>query len=98
MRLTELNPKWIAVGHAPAHIIFAVRFDCPHCRVQRLAVMFTPFIDPSGWLPKIGGEWTTKELKWNRTGDTFENLTLTPSINTEWVGHWHGFIENGEIK
>ena len=40
---------------------------------------------------------------WARTGDTFETLTLAPSI---WVkggackpdgSGWHGFVTNGEI-
>lgn len=98
MKLVELNPKWIGVGHEPDMIIFGLRFDCPHCRIQRLAIMFTPFIDPNGWLPKIGGEWATDGLRWNRIGDSFDVITLTPSINTEWAGHWHGFIEKGEVR
>ncbi len=35
---------------------------------------------------------------WQRTGDTFETLTLSPSINCEASGHWHGFITDGEIR
>ena len=97
MKLTNLNPKWIGAGDK-GEIIFGLRFDCPHCLVQRLAVIFTPFIDPKGWLPKIGGEFYNDRPKWNRIGDSFENITLRPSINTEFSGHWHGFIENGEIK
>ncbi len=37
---------------------------------------------------------------WKRgSGDTFETLTLTPSIdaNVDIAGHWHGFITNGEV-
>jgi hypothetical protein len=30
-------------------------------------------------------------------GDTFETLSLFPSINVEDEGHWHGFISNGEV-
>lgn len=37
-------------------------------------------------------------LAWTRTGDTFENLSLSPSLNAERAGHWHGFITNGEIR
>ena len=97
MTLVELNPKWIGCGTSPDVIIFGLRFDCPHCKVQRLAIMFTPFIDPKGWMAKIGPEWEVG-TKWQRIGDSFETITLKPSINTEWAGHWHGFIENGEIK
>lgn len=32
-----------------------------------------------------------------RTGDTFETLTLSPSVGFGSIGHWHGHIINGEI-
>ncbi len=32
---------------------------------------------------------------WDITGDSFENLTLSPSVHA--VGHWHGFITNGMV-
>jgi len=39
--------------------------------------------------------------QWRRTGDTFETLTLTPSIQRHRVGEggcdWHGFVTNGEV-
>lgn len=39
--------------------------------------------------------------QWQRTGDTFETLTLTPSIQRHRVGDggcdWHGFVTNGEV-
>ncbi len=37
---------------------------------------------------------------WQRTGETFDTLTLTPSIHSrkEKGGcGWHGFITNGEV-
>jgi hypothetical protein len=38
---------------------------------------------------------------WVISGDqdmhTFENVTLTPSIDASAFGCWHGFITNGEI-
>lgn len=39
---------------------------------------------------------------WQRTGDTFETLTLQPSILVPGSGgpgdcNWHGFITNGEV-
>jgi hypothetical protein len=33
---------------------------------------------------------------WQRTGDTFENLTLSPSLDFSARGEWHGSITNGE--
>lgn len=34
---------------------------------------------------------------WQRTGDTFETLTLSPSINCDGWKHWHGHVSNGAI-
>lgn len=39
----------------------------------------------------------TPAPRWNATGNGFDNLTLSPSINVE-NEHWHGWIQNGEIK
>lgn len=37
-------------------------------------------------------------IHWLRTGDTFEALTLSPSIDASGAGHWHGWVQNGEIR
>lgn len=34
---------------------------------------------------------------WERTGDTFDTLTLKPSIQRVGGCAWHGFITNGEV-
>ena len=34
---------------------------------------------------------------WQRTGETFEDMTLSPSIDASNSGHWHGHITNGAI-
>lgn len=34
---------------------------------------------------------------WGRTGETFETLTLSPSIDASASGHWHGFVTGGQI-
>lgn len=110
MKLTDLDPRWavdadIVIGgvvrHYEGRTGMAVSFECPHCvrreqetgskEVCRLAVWFANPID--GLLP-------TDDAKtlWRRTGDTFETLTLSPSIDASSDGHWHGFIANGEIR
>jgi hypothetical protein len=43
---------------------------------------------------KIAPVGSSHVWQWNGEKD-FEKLTLTPSINA--VGHWHGFITNGEV-
>ncbi len=34
---------------------------------------------------------------WKRTGETFETLTLSPSVDASASGHWHGHITDGEV-
>lgn len=104
MRLTELDPRWFTFAH-PADgvdIRIGLTFLCPHCRVQRLGVAFTPAIDPAGMIPKFGIQ--LEKMAWQRQGDTFDTLTITPSIDAShaatmgFEGHWHGYITSGEIQ
>jgi hypothetical protein len=95
MRLIDLNPRWTG----SSEIKEGLTFDCPHCRTQRLGLLFKNPIDPNGWLAK-GVTRHHDKNEWDRVGETFETLTLTPSINTTNFGfdsHWHGFIKDGEI-
>lgn len=107
MKLTELKPRW--TGYASndkrdEQIINGLTFLCPHCGLQtgqRLGVLFHPPIDEGGWLAK-GVTIFHGAVEWTRTGDTFETLTLSPSINTmqnrmDFANHWHGFFTNGEV-
>lgn len=98
MRLSDLAPKWLTFLNLGDGVDFrlGLTFLCPHCKVQRIGVMFDPPIDPAGWLAK-GILWQKPSLFWNRTGDTFDTLTLTPSIDVSQFGHWHGSIVNGEV-
>jgi hypothetical protein len=34
---------------------------------------------------------------WARTGETFETLTVSPSVNAAPAGHFHGWVINGEV-
>jgi hypothetical protein len=76
-------------------------FRCPHCE-RRLAVWFEnpvdggPSIDPA----------THRGPLWKRSGDDFDLLTLTPTIDAkerdpetrEIVAvHWHGYIDRGML-
>jgi hypothetical protein len=70
---------------------------------QRLGVAFANPVDggvPEHLIPHHDGAGHliyAAAPEWNRTGDTFEVLTLTPSVNAE-PDHWHGFITNGEAR
>lgn len=88
MRLEELAPAWL--GTLDGRSGTGVSFDCPCCRARRLHVMFAEPLD--GGAPVRG-----HGPLWQRTGDTFETLTLTPSIDASSDGHWHGFITAGLV-
>lgn len=99
MKLTELNPRWTSFTDPSSGIRSGITFDCPHCQTQRLGVVFSNPIDPQGWLEK-GITKPTVECEWERSGESFETLTLSPSLDNSRIdagGHWHGFIKNGEI-
>ena len=69
-------------------------FDCP-CGCGNWNAI--PFSNPIDGGPPEAGEHPT----WKRTGDTIENLTLSPSIlrRKDWGGcGWHGFVENGKVR
>ena len=82
---------------------------CPHCKTQRIGFLFKPFIDPDNYAWKVA--WAipgapdpnTGEVKaiqfWDRiSGEDFETLTISPSVDVSVEGHWHGHIQAGEIK
>lgn len=73
----------------------ALTFECPCClgtpRATRLGVWFANPIDGQ---PPTDDESTL----WQRSGETFETLTLTPSIDASKHGHWHGYITNGDAS
>lgn len=100
MKLTDLDPHWFVTseGHAAGRTGMGVTFDCP-CKPgcpTRLGVWFSNPIDGG---PPAPPECSPKP-RWQRTGSTFETLTLTPSIDASGGAepHWHGFITNGEIR
>lgn len=107
MRLNDLEPKWITLQgwSSPKPFYVGVSFFCPHCsptasdhgplRRRRLAVMFHPPIDPAGAQAEYGFDLPDQGHR-RVTGETFETLTLAPSVNFNSIGHWHGTIKAGE--
>lgn len=72
-RLVDCNPNFVEAGGKDT----AIRFDCPEGHVDCIHVIpFTPTLD--------GGDgraaWGSGGSMWSRTGDTFETLSLSPSI------------------
>jgi hypothetical protein len=101
MRLVDLNPQWVGYGGegitqdgqpVPRREKVGVEFDCPcgaggeyhRCYVQ----IANP---PDGQGP------LDDNSKWTMSGDSFENLTLIPSIQRMDGCRWHGFVTNGVI-
>ncbi len=92
MKLIDLNPDW--VSHEGRHGE-GLACDCPCGCDSRLWVPFANPIDGLPKSPEISG--------WQRTGETFETLTLSPSIWRKKPGSpdgcgWHGFLTNGEFR
>jgi hypothetical protein len=101
MKLTDLDPRYYVNGIHPHPV--GITFDCPCCkgsaRAVRLAIAlhldgtnFDP--DPSNPQQFAAGEtiWTIA------AGDSFSDISVTPSVDASKNGHWHGFITGGEIK
>jgi hypothetical protein len=105
VKLTELDPRWIVLRDGGD--VVGITFRCPHCPAGErgyttfLGLMFTTTIDRDG-LDIEEQDWPNYMLRhpddkfWRRSGTTFEDLTLSPSIDASSVGHWHGHITNGE--
>jgi hypothetical protein len=106
MKLSELDPRWFTQRESPD--LIGVTFDCPCCGPDgkatslgtkyrpRLGVLFVEEIDRDGLPNDV--HWTVAGKKWHRTGETFDTLTLSPSIDCSAFGHWHGHVTNGEVK
>lgn len=102
MRLADLDPRFYTVGQ-DSDDRHGITFDCPHCvgkeNGSRLAIalhMDGTNFDPD---PDNPQQFAANETVWTITGgDSFENLSLSPSVDASKAGHWHGFITNGEVR
>lgn len=95
-----------AHGHlvpAPERTGIGLSFDCPcpSCAAQREGDSYRDFhlrISVSFENPLDGGPPLRGDRPlWTRTGDTFETITLKPSILVRDRCGWHGFVRNGEV-
>ena len=104
MRLTALNPHWIGAGGAgitdsltgkpvPQREGVMLGFDCPCGSEQCVGLYLRNPVD--GGPPVDRGN----AASWQRTGDSFETLTLEPSIQRADPNgcRCHFFIRNGQI-
>lgn len=77
-RLVDCDPRWISGRYTgqPGDAVRGVHFDCPECHAGcSHAIPFTPALDGT-----TSNGWQQNGAIWQRTGDTFETLTLSPSI------------------
>lgn len=104
MKLTDLDPAFLGAGGegvydkdgnpAPRREGVGILLNCPCGNNDENHKLYVPFANPLDGGPSLYGE-----RGWQREGDTFEKLTLSPSIlrrDPDGCG-WHGFIRNGEI-
>lgn len=103
MKLTELKPRWVI--DAEGRHGMGLSLLCPLCQSERLVVWFKNPLDGG---PPI----QSKDYLWDREGETFETLSLKPSVDAStpgaipctnkayepqfWESHWHGYVTNGE--
>jgi hypothetical protein len=110
MKLIDLAPRWVGAGGegitqadgspAPERHGVGITFICPcgtHPRdgeydTDRCCIIFENPLDGGGRF-----DATTPGHYWTRVGETFETLSLTPSIQRVGGCGWHGFITNGEM-
>jgi hypothetical protein len=102
MKLIELEPRWVNAGGdgirdaagqpVPARQGIGLTFTCPCCQWRH----YVPFANPLDG----GPAHDPSRPVWDREGETFDRLTLRPSIlsSKEKGGcGWHGYITGGEV-
>jgi hypothetical protein len=99
VKLADLNPVFFSCGGAgitvaatgepvPLREGVGIIFDCPCGCGELIGLSFRVGLD--------GQPFESGHPSWERTGDTFETLTLRPSVLRTAGCRWHGFITNGE--
>lgn len=81
--LTELNPKWISLDNEIIGLHFTCPIDGDDCPSVRLAVYWK---HPKG-------------INWQKQGETFENITISPSLDATKSGcKFHGWVKHGWVE
>ncbi len=92
IKLTELNPKWVNWRGKERG---GIGFQCPLHRdgdCKDNAMIGNRIVIPFKEAEQNG---------WDKTGDSFDNITLSPSImpmNENGTPHWHGWIRKGMVE
>lgn len=97
MRLIELDPRWYSTSGDVHH---GMTFNCPHCPTSGSRLAIALHVDDTNFDPDPANpqQFAAGEAIWTIIGgDSFENLSLSPSVDASAHGHWHGYITNGYI-
>jgi hypothetical protein len=114
VKLADLHPRWFAeAGRHGQGLTFDCPCCVGKPNAARLACAVHPPLDGGApislllgdsplywalWGPERGADIVPPGIHWQRTGETFETLTLMPSVDASRAGHWHGFITNGQVQ
>lgn len=99
-RLVDLNPTFVGSGGpgvtkdgqpVERREGVGISFDCP-CGCEDPCFVY--FENPLDGGPSRAG----KAPAWQRTGESFENISLTPSIQRVGGCAWHGYLTDGVLK
>lgn len=100
-KLSDLNPEFVGSGGTgvfnaktgepvPRREGIGITCDCPCDDPDCDSPLFVHFENPLDGKPA-----TTQSPKWKRTGETFDNMTLRPSLKRMDGCKWHGYLTNG---
>ena len=104
MRLIDLDPRWLGAGGegitrngqpVPERKGVGIAFRCPCAGPhEEWDSVYVCFENPTDG----GPPHDSAQPLWAREGDSFDALTLRPSILRIGGCGWHGFITNGEVS
>ncbi len=93
MKLTDLHPEFID-DHGRVGVALICDCPCGKGNLDNGGALCVPFSNP------LDKGTSTESKGWQRSGETFETLTLMPSIrrlSSPCDCRWHGWIQNGEV-
>lgn len=108
VKLVELEPKWLMRDGVRVGLVF--RCPCQKCTPQKfdwLSCYCVPMsnlrqqyellktVIPQEQLQDVVP--VKRDFAWSFVGDSFETLSIAPSIDASASGNWHGHITKGAI-
>jgi hypothetical protein len=99
VKFTDLEPRYFVRGQSEQPV--GITFACPHCPDSGTRLAIAIHLDGTNFDPDPSDpqQFETDEHVWTITGgSTFDDLSLSPSVDASKSGHWHGFITGGEAR